>query len=362
MKLLDKYIGVSFLRSFGFSLLGLVFILMIMDIIDKTRIETDVPKYHLYLYFLYTIPRIVAWMIPVALILSVSFLVAQLSLAREMVAIYSAGISFYRAIATILFSSALLSVFLFFFTNFVVTPANALAAEKMSLIMEDNSVIRDVVWQKNFRGQRGYYFVYYLDLEKKRIIGGFNYLEMNDEDHPVRMYQASSAEYNTEKDLWILFNVNELKLTKDLLVEYMSSHEKLDIHLPEDLDFFAHPAREPSELNVFELMSEIRLRQNLGRTSVPYRVEFHMNFSFPVMTFIMGLVGAIAGASGNLRSSGPLIRSLLISIISYFVYYLTYRLGLSLGNNNVLPPAAAAWGPTALFALAALILVYRFRK
>lgn len=362
MKLLDRYIGSEFIKAFSLALIGLVSIFLFIDLLEKLRIETDQPRSVFLLYILYSTPQIMAWMIPAALILGVSFTVAQFTVNREMVAIYSGGISFYRTSVTILLFGAFLSIFLFLFQNFIVTPSNEKARETLSLIQKDSAVAKDIIWQKNFRGSRGFYFVYYLDREKERVIGGFHYIELDSRDRPVMMIQAKEAGYDKKKSMWVLKDAESMSFNKDLRVESLKKYEKLETALPEDISFFAHPSRDPSELNVFELREEIDARKKRGLPASLYELEWHMNFAFPLMTFILALVGAIAGASGNLRSTGPLIRSLLISIVTYFVYYLTFRLGVSLGNSGVLSPVVAAWGPTVFYFFAAGFLVYRFRK
>lgn len=362
MTLLDRYIGKEFLRAFGMAIFALVLIFVFFDLIEKMRIETDAPRYHLGLYLLYTVPQIASWMTPAALILGVSFTVASFSVNKELIAIYSGGISFYRAIRTILIGSAFLVVFQFFFQNFIVTPANELAAEKMRLIKEDQRASGDIVWQKNIRGSKGYYFIYYLDKDKSRIVGGFNYLEMRENDRPRTLYQAKEAVYSKEKDLWTLKDVFVIHFDGEIRSSEVEQLPEMEMYLPEDLSFFANPSKDPSELNIFELAGELKQRMEKGLTTRPYEIELHTHFSYPVMNFILGLVGAIGGASGRLRSTGPLIRALLISIITYFTYYVAYRFVLGLGNSGVLSPVIAAWGPTVLFILGALYLVYSFKK
>ncbi len=362
MKLLDRYIGLEFIKTFVFSLIGLVSIFLFIDLLEKMRIDTQQPREMFLYYLLYTAPQITSWILPAALILSVSFTVAQFSVTRELVAIYSGGISFYRAVMTILGFGVLLAFSLFLFQNFVVTPSNEKAREVLSLIQKDSAVEKDIVWQKNMRGREGFYFIYYLDRESEKVLGGFHYLQMGQGDIPIAMYQASEADYDREKNEWILINAEILYFDSDLRVVDSEKSRRFRISLPEDIDFIARPSRDPSELNVFELREEIASRVERGLPTVLYEVELHMHFAFPVMTFILTLVGAIAGASGNLRSTGPLIRSLLISIVTYFIYYLTFRLGLSLGNNGVLPPVVAAWGPTSIYFVAAMVLIIRFRK
>lgn len=362
MRMMDRYIGISFLKAFGMALFTLVFMFMTIAILENLRIETDQPRYHLYLYFLYLIPQNVAIVLPAALMFAVSFTVAQFTVAREMVALHSAGISFFRAVLTILWSGPVLAIFLFLFQNFVVTKTNDLAAAEMDALIKDRATIRDVVWQKNFRGSRGYYFVYFLDRENNRIVGGFNYLELDSGDNPVRMIQSRSASYDPEKQVWLFKDGMEMDVDPELKITDITPFIEREYKLPEDMDFFAHPSRDPSLLNLLELQEEIDMREKRGITSVGYRVQYHANLAFPFMTIIVTIVGVLTGGGGNLRSGGPLIRSLLMSIGTIFVYQLVYRMGMSLGTSGVVPPAVGGWGPTLVFLFIALFFAVRTRK
>ena len=87
---------------------------------------------------------------------------------------------------TVLWSGPVFAVFLFFFQNFVATPANVRAVDEMEALKKGTGALRDVVFQRNIRGEEGWYFIYFLDRERGRILGGFNYLEMED-SRPVKM-------------------------------------------------------------------------------------------------------------------------------------------------------------------------------
>lgn len=362
MKLLDKYIFIDFIRSFIMSLFALVFMFEIMTILDGMNIDTKADPVHLQLYYIYSIPQIIYLVFPPALMFGVCFTVAQFTVARELVAVYSAGISFYRGILVLILSGIFATVFVFLFQNFIVTPVNVMAQDEMSIIRKDTGVVKDVIWQKNLRGREGYYFLYYFDRKKLRVLGGFNYLKVNKNRIPEIMYDAKKALYNQNTRDWTLQNVNILAYDEKGFIKERHYEDQKVLKLPEALEFFSNPTIDPQQLNIFQLNNEIKKRESLGMPTLPYRVQFHANISFPLMCFIVVIVGALAGNSGNLRSGGPLIRSILLSTATILIYQITFRLGVSLGNNGVLSPALAGWGPTLVFFSAAAVLVQKNMK
>ncbi len=362
ISLMDRYIGSEIIKSFLTSLFGLVFMFMTFSVLDSLRIETDQPKERLWMYLLYLIPQNTALVMPAALMFSVSYTVAQLTVSRELIAIHSAGISFYRALVTVFITGAVLSGILFLFQNFLVTASNELAKEEYNRLTKNTGTVKDIVWQKNYRGSKGYYFIYYLDRDKDRVLGSFHYIELGENDRPSYLVQGGSASYDRSRKIWTVNNAREAFFDADLKITEAGEHAVKEYSFPEDIDFFARIPRNPGELNVTELTSEIEHLESRGLSSVPYRVQWHASFAFPLMMIFITIVGAISGNSGNIRSGGPMIRSLLLSIGTIFVFQMVFRLGLSLGQNRVIWPFAAGWGPTFLFMAASFYMIWKFRK
>ncbi|MBL8019768.1 MAG: LptF/LptG family permease [Leptospirales bacterium] len=359
--ILDRYLFFEFLKSFAFALTGLAMMWLTFQALDTVKVVTRAPRYHIYLYLLYSVPSVVAFVLPMAVMFSVCFVVSQFSVSRELVAIFSAGVSFYRAVAPIWIFAGGLVITLFLFQNFVVTPSNRLAAEEQAIFKKDTATVKDLVWQRNLRGREGYYFIYYLDRKEKAIKGGFNYIQITN-GKPIRMIQANSGQYSPETDSWLFKKVREIKFRPDIGIESIQSYDELTEKFPDEYDFFENPLRDPSELNVFELFREIRKKTSLGFTVTTYEVQFHSLIAFPFFCFIVAVIASVAGAGGSHRSAGPLVRALLLSVITILIYYLGAGLMSSMGNNGVIWPSVAAWTPTLGFLGAAAYLVWKNRK
>ncbi len=357
MKILDRYIGFEFLKAFLLALVGLTIVFLALQVLDTQKIDSNEPKELLRWHYVYSLPQIAVFVTPPAMMFSVCFVVAQFAMARELVAIYSAGTSFYRAVIAIYVVASLVSVGTIVFQDQIVTPSNR-QAQKYLAQYKKNSKATDVVWQRNLRGKEGYYFIYFFDREKNRIIGGFHYMQVDENDRPVRMIQSLSAHYN-EDGTWTLKVVKDVHLDKNLNVIKTDIKESLVMDFPEQLEFFSNPKVNPGELSLSELQEEIEFREQYGFSTVQYRVHFHRSLSFPFMVLIVAVVGSVAGSMGSLRSGGPLIRSLLLSTATIFFYQLTFEIGENLGMAGILPPAVAGCGPTAIFAGIGLWLIWK---
>ena len=144
----------------------------------------------------------------------------------------------------------------------------------------------------------------------------------------------------------------------ELHVTEVVEHDVLRRSFPEDMEFFSRPSRDPAEMNILELESEIEERNRRGLSDSVYRVHYHGNLAFPVMCILVVIVGAYAGGRSGPRGSNPMVRSILLSSATIFLYQVAFRLSVSLGGNGVVPPELAGWGPTVLFAVLAFPLVY----
>ncbi|MCB1167669.1 MAG: LptF/LptG family permease [Leptospiraceae bacterium] len=348
MKILDRYIGLEFLKAFGLALLGLTVVFLAFKIIELQKIDSAEPKELLRLHYLYSIPQIAIFVTPAAMMFSVCFVVAQFTMARELVAVYSCGTSFYRAVLPIYVVATIVSVGSIVAQDQMVTPANRKAQDYLAQYKKNSRQSRDIVWQRNVRGKEGFYFIYFYDRTKKRIIGGFHYMQVNDSNRPTRLIQALSADYN-EDGSWTLKLVKDIHMDEKLHVTDTKLLPELTIRFPESLEFFSNPQTNPEELSLSELVKEIEFRKQYGFSTVQYEVHFHRSLSFPFMVLIVAVVGSVAGSMGSLRSGGPLIRSLLLSTATIFFYQIAFEIGENLGKAGIVSPAIAGWGPTAIF-------------
>lgn len=349
MKLYDKYFGIEFVKVFLFALIGFVLLFTVFNILEILKVESNQDKIHAYLHVLYLMPRIISHVVPASLLFGVSFSVAQFSVSREIVAIQSAGVSYYRSILPVFLIGIFMSVFLFFFQNFIVTQSNLSAQNEINLYKKNTGIVKDLVWQKNLRGKNGYYFVYYFDKEVRIIKGGFNYLELNKNREPIRMIKATRAIYNENSKEWTLENVEVVNILDSMRNAKVDKYKNYNIKFPDDITFFENPSREPEELNLLELLAEVQRRKEMGFDYLPYEVQFYSGISYPLMCLIVTIVGALVGGASKLRSSGPLVRSILVSTVVMFLYTFLFNLSNNMGNSGALPAVLAGSGPTLIF-------------
>ena len=91
-----------------------------------------------------------------------------------------------------------------------------------------------------------------------------------------------------------------------------------------------------------------------------YWVNYYSRFSLSFIPLVMCIVAVPFSVRG--RREGGMAKDLGLCLAITFFYWLFYSIGLSLGTNGALPPVVAAWAPTVIFAVFALLLALRKQK
>jgi lipopolysaccharide export LptBFGC system permease protein LptF len=103
-----------------------------------------------------------------------------------------------------------------------------------------------------------------------------------------------------------------------------------------------------------ELRRHIASVEAMGFDAVPLEVQLQRKLSFPMVGFIMTLLGVpfsfVVARRGALYGIG-------ISIIIAILYWACLGTFQALGDNAILHPILAAWAPNLLFGSAGLYLM-----
>jgi len=357
LRILDRYLFWDFFKTFLGTLVLLVSMIVIYEFTNNMKylVSSKVDQTHVYLYIFYSVPANLVQVVAPALMFSVCFVIGQFSVNKELVAIMVAGVSFLRIITPILLFGVFVWILMTIFGQFVVIPSNKQAQIHYSIMAKGSNKLVDFVYQLHIRGKKGFFYVYWIDEAEQTVKGGFNYIEVTEEDLPSYVVSSQKAKYIAEPHSWVLQDVEEIRFGKDLQVSSVERFAEKTYDFPEDIRYFSRPTRNPEEMNFFELQEEVESRQTKG---IPYRdviVQRHVAFAMPFMSVIVVSLGALAGAITK-RSAG--VASLGITIAVVLCYYILYSTTKTLAENGGLPVWLGIWITPALF----LGLTYVFYK
>lgn len=357
-RLLDKYLFFDFFKTFFGTLIMLTAMIVIYKLTDvmKYLVSSKVSASHVYLHVLYSMPAMVDQVVPPALMFSVCFVIGQFSVNKELVAMMVAGVSFLRIITPILAFGFLVWIFMTLFGQLIVIPSNRLAQIEYSYMVKGSNRLIDFVYQLHIKGKKGFYYVYWIDEKEQTVKGGFNYIEILEDGRPTYTVSASKARYNKNPHSWLLMDGEEIRFNENLEVVSRKKFVEKQYDFPEDLSYFSKPARNPEEMNLWELHEEIESRISKG---IPFRnvvVQQHQAFAMPLMSFVVVALGALAGAITK-RSAG--VASLGLTIAVVLLYYILNSTMKTLAENGALPIWVGLWITPGLFIASAYIFYKR---
>jgi lipopolysaccharide export LptBFGC system permease protein LptF len=128
--------------------------------------------------------------------------------------------------------------------------------------------------------------------------------------------------------------------------------------LNEEPQYFKKEVKPSAQMSAWELRSYINELAQSGFDVVRLSVQLYRKFSFPLIAFVVALIGIpfslTTGAKGALSG-------IALSIAIAIVYWSVSSLFEAMGNLSQLPPVVAAWSPDVLFGLGGVYFLLRVK-
>ncbi len=361
LQILDLYIMRSWWFYFGLLLVTFTGIYIIFDFF---QLLGDIVRNHIQArvvadYYRYLIPQVVYLMLPVAVLVATLASFGLLTKTNQITAIKSAGISLYRTAVPIFVTAALMSGGMFILAD------NYLPALNQRQDAYRNE-IKGKPPQTYYRPDRQWIFG-----QGKHI---YNY-RFFDPDHNVfadmsvfefegahfamsRRIYAGRAFWEDHIHGWVLENGWVRDLDGDRVTNYTPFNVATFKELTEEPLYFKKEVKTSEQMSVFELRRYIQELSQSGFDVVRLSVQFYRKFSFPLIAFVIALIGVPFSFSGGSKGA---LSGIALSIAIAIVYWSISSLFEQMGNLHQLPPVVAAWSPDILFGLGGMYLVVRVR-
>jgi lipopolysaccharide export system permease protein len=359
MRILTRYVCRHFLRLFGLGLFSFLNIYLIVEFIERIDdfIEHQASLGNSAAYFLYKIPMILYLITPVAILLSAVLSLLILGRNNELTAMRACGVSLYRISAPILGMGILASGLLFLANEFVIPFTNKKVNQVFRVQIKKQAprgvVRRDNIW---FRSEdRAIWNIRSFDPDQN-LFKGVTLYRLTPQHTLLERIDAKTVRW--ERGGWKFLD-GQLRTFGDGMEPRTEAFAERLIQLPERPRDFKQVKKLPEEMSLVEIRHYIQgLRAN-GIDATKYTVDMHAKLSFPLVGFIMALVGI--PFSLKTARSGGLARSLGLTLFIGFSYFVLFYAGLSLGHAGTLPPPVAAWATNVLFIAAGLYMMASVR-
>jgi len=356
MKIIDRYVTVSFLKSLFFAVAVFSFIICITYIFDRLNIVFKLgASLSLFLLSLvYSFPNWLSLIFPVASLLAALFSIGDLARNNEITALRTSGLSILRIAAPIIFSGIILSVFFMFFDNTVLVQSN----KKYTKIWKYK--IKKHTEQPN----EGFNVV---RIEKDKIFSA-KIIDGNNEKITGLILLGLDTEMNLNEKITAkeaTWKNGKLKLTDATESRFDNGNFIVKKFPVKKIQFAKKPSefinikKNPDEMSYNEISDLIIRLNKSGIPSHQEQVHKHSKLAKPSAILIMILLG-IPFAIRVAKTAK--IFSFAVSIFTGFLYWGAVSLFLAMGMNKTVEPMFAAWMPNLIFLLVAAVLIYKTEK
>ena len=338
LRIHDRYILKQYLRILAFGIFAFVAIFITVDVFEKIDnfLDHDAKLKDIAIYYVYSAPYILTYIIPVSLLLATVFAMGMMSRRNELTALIASGVSLVRIATPIFVTAFLVSIGSTYFNDEVVAHANRKGDEIMRYRIERNTPPPPGI-KHNFHFLGAHGFVY--------LARNYNHenhalydvvIQQFDGNSLIRRLDARRAHW--KDGLWTLTDGVERVFDKDL--ETVRPFDKLEMpEIEETPEEFGKKEIDQDNMTYGELLDYINRVRRSGGNVRRYLVDLYFKLSFPLAGSIFVLFG-VAFASGKRKPS--IATGFGVTLLVSFLYYGVLRVGQTLGHNGIMPPLLAA--------------------
>ncbi|HAM37891.1 MAG TPA: hypothetical protein DCP53_00600 [Elusimicrobia bacterium] len=357
MKIIDKYLSKTFLKSLMIATIVFLTIICITYIFDRIdvvfRNKAPIPVFLVSL--LYSLPSWISLIFPVAALLATLFSIGELSRNNEISALRTSGMSILTISKPIIIIGLLLTFFFIFFNNTILIKSNRIfnkiwsyeiSKHKEKTNKEEFNIVqieKDSIFSARI-----------IDGENQKITG----LILLKFDDKLNIISKITSKHAIWKDGYLELNNASIGNLNEKVFE-IKKYASAKIQFEKKPSEFINIKKNPNEMSYKEISSLI---SRLNKSGIPSHQETLHKYSKIAKPFAI-LIMVVLGIPFAIKTAKTAkIFSFTISIFTGFVYWGMVSIGFALGMNNTLNPFFAAWIPNIIFLILASYLIHKTEK
>lgn len=353
---LDWYIIKKFLGTYLFTILLIISIAVVFDFNEKLDnfIKTDAPiNKIIFEYYINFIPYFANLFSPLFVFVAVIFFTSKMAENSEIIAMFSAGLSFRRMMRPYMISAAIISLTAFLLNAFIIPKGSVerLEFEHQYVKPRKNNYASNVQMEID-KGVIAY--IDYFSAESN--IGSRFLLDKFEDKKLVSHLTARRIVYNPDTMYkWTIhdYMIREMHGMKETIIR----GEKLDTILKMDPSDFLVMQKQQEMFTSPELSSYISRQRERGVGNVEsFEIEYHKRIAISFASFILTIIGV---SLSSRKRKGGMGLYLGIGLALSFSYILFQTVSASFAVNGDTPPIVAVWIPNILYSF---IAYYLYKK
>jgi LPS export ABC transporter permease LptF/LPS export ABC transporter permease LptG len=361
LQILDIYVIRGWIFYFVVLLTAFTGVYVIFDFFQVLGdiVRNQIPTRVVVDYYRYLLPQVVYLMLPLSILVATLVNFGLLTKTNQVTAIKSAGVSLYRLSVPVLTVTALLSLGMFFFGDRVLPETNQ---RQNGLRNQIKGKPAQTFYRPDHQwifGNSSRIYNYTFFDPDQNVFANLSVFEFDPATFRMtRRIHAARAVWGESIHGWILENGWSRDINGDRVTNYKPFSVETFKELTEEPTYFKKEVKPSEQMSALELRRYIADLHQSGFDVVRLSVQFYRKFSYPLIAFVVTLIGIpfsfTMGAKGALTG-------IALSIGIAIVYWSTSSLFEAMGNLSQLPPAMAAWSPDVLFSLAGSYLLLRIK-
>lgn len=356
IKILDRYILKEILGPFLFGIVIFSTILIAGSIlfkIVKLMVEQNINFLIAIKLFIYSLPKIVIFSLPMSVLLTCLISLSRLSSDNEIIAMKVGGINFYSISFPILVFSLFIS-----FVSIILNESIVPVSQRLYTL----TLLKEVYREKIPSSTKHIFLKEIKESQIKRILYAKEFdgkipvlkdvvdLEFQNGIHTQTII---AKEARWEKDSWYFWDGKLYNFTnkEKLQIVYFKKQKLPSEKTPKDI---LREQKTPEQMKISELKKQIEILKKEEQNINNLVVELYCRFSLPFSSFIFALLGIPLGIKPH--RSGSSIGVGLSSII-IFIYYVTTTVFTTWGKAGIIKPELSVIIPNLFFFLLGILLL-----
>lgn len=304
MRILRNHILNEFIHPFLYCLLGLLFLFMcgrgMIQMADLV-FNKSVSLVFILRALLYTLPFIIIFLIPVAVLVATLLTFGKLSYDNEIMAIRAAGLGITKTVMPLFVSVILFCLCSFYISDQIASTAHYAYTKLMKQIGIENpqAALEEGTFIKKFKN----FVIFIYEIDKNKLKGIRIYQPQ--EGKPTRTIVAQKGEIisvpeNNLVKLHLIQGTSDEPDQKDPTKLYKLNFKTYDfpLNISEQGNLDGKPSKKGKDMSIRELRDEIKRLKDIGVSAqglCPLYAEIHHKIALSVSSFAFLLIGIPLG-------------------------------------------------------------------
>ena len=361
MKILRNYILKEFIGPFVGALLVLTFVMILGNLVQIADlvINKGVDLWSVIKLFLYMMPALLTYTIPIATLIAVLLSLGRLSGDNEIVTMRASGINLLHIVLPLMVTGFILSLVLLIFNDRLVPYAHF--AQRKTLVEVGTKNPAAALEPGIFINSFDKYIIFIYSIEDNKL-NNIRIYEPQGPDKPTRLIIAQKGEFISVPEN----NIIKLKLMDGTADEpdpndpntfyklnFKTYFMSLNMTQSQTKD---NVLKKPKDMTIKELKNEMKSLRAQKIDPSPIATEIHKKIALAFSCLVFILLGMPLAVITHRREKSI---NFGIAFLIIGIYYLLLLGSEALSRQGYLSPQFALWIPNTLFGLLGGMLTYK---